>query len=124
MRTQRVLLGELVVDREMPIELRAELPLAEVSEKAAVLKGRLVYLLDTRFRPSDPELPSRYGLTVEDVAESLHCRCRTVLRMIKSGQLHPLNDDDGEFYFDPAEIAGITHVPINPSLSRLVPPRK
>jgi hypothetical protein len=123
MRTQRVLLGELVIDKEPPIELRAELSSAEAIEKAAILKDRLAYLLDTRFRPADPELPVRRGFTIEEVAESLNCRCRTVLRMAKSGELHPLSDENGEVYFDPADIPGIA-VPIDPSLSRLVPPRK
>ena len=55
MRTRWVLLGELVIDTEPPIELRAELASTEAGKKAAVLKDRLAYLLDTRFRPADPE---------------------------------------------------------------------
>ena len=87
MRTQEVLLGQLVIEREPPIELRAELPCVEAARKAAVLKDRLAYLLDTRFRPSDPEPRPLPGLTVQEVAELLHCRCKTVLRMIKRGEL-------------------------------------
>jgi excisionase family DNA binding protein len=121
MRTRRVLLGELVIGSEPAIELRAELPCREASKKAAVLKDRLAYLLDTRFRPAEPEPPETPGLTVEEVAESLHCRCRTVLQMIRRGKLHPVSDEDGELYFDPAEVANVTHVPINSGLSRLVP---
>jgi hypothetical protein len=44
--------------------------------------------------------------------------------MIKSGQLRPLGDENAEPYFDPVEVARITHVPINSKLSRLVPARK
>ena len=46
--------GELVIDTEPPIELRAELASTEAGKKAAVLKDRLAYLLDTRFRPAIP----------------------------------------------------------------------
>jgi hypothetical protein len=120
MRTQRVVLGELVIDGKSPIELRAELPSAKARENTGVLKDKLAYLLDTRFRPSDPEPLPRPGLTVEDVAALLHCRCRTVLRMIKQGQLHPFTDDD-ELYFDREEVARIAHIPLDHGLSRPVP---
>ena len=123
MRTQRVLLGQLVIDRELPIDLFAEVPFAEAGKNVAVLKDRLAYLLDARFRPSDPLPPKNHGLTVEEVAESLHCRCRTVLRMIRRGDLHPVSDEDGELYFDPEEIAGVRSVPIYPKLSLLMPPK-
>src|ERR1700722_1477139 len=113
MRKQRVLLGELTIDKEPPIELHVDLPYPEAREKSAVLKDRLVFLLDARFRPACPEPASRYGLTVEDVADLLRCRCLTVLEMIKHGNLHPFSDEDGELHFDPAEIAGITHIRIS-----------
>ncbi len=118
MRTQRVLLGQLVIDREPSIDLYAELPSAEARKKSAALKDRLAYLLDTRFRPAEPEPAPKLKLTVEDVAGALHCRCRTVLRMTKRGELHPVSDEDGELYFDPAEVESVKHVPISPTLSR------
>ncbi len=121
MRTQRVLLGQLVIERELPIDLFAEVPSSEASEKVAALKDRLAFLLDARFQPSDQLPPPRVAPTVEDVAELLHCRCRTVLRMVKQGQLHPLSDEDGELYFDREEVAKIAHVPLGPTVSRLVP---
>ncbi|SRR5208283_3809555 len=122
MRTQQVLLGELVIDNESAIELRAKVPSSEVARKVAILKDRLAFLLDTRFRPADPEPPRTSRLSVQDVAESLHCRCRTVLEMIRRGEIHPVRGEDGEIYFDPSEIARMTHVRINPKLSRLVRP--
>jgi Helix-turn-helix domain len=88
------------------------LPVSFAGSKAAILKDRLAFLLDTRFRPSAPESPPRPGLTVEEVADRLHCRCRTVLRMIRRGDLRPFNGEDGELYFDPAEVAGIKAVPM------------
>jgi len=123
MRTQRVLLGQLVIDKELPIDLFAEVPFAKAGKNVAVLKDRLAYLLDARFRPSDPLPPNNHGLTVEDVAGLLHCRCLAVVRMIRRGDLHPVSDEDGELYFDPEEIASVRRVPINPKLSLLIPPK-
>ena len=122
MRTQQVILGEIVIDKE-PIELRAELPFSEVGKKTAVLKDRLAYLLDSRFRPANPEPPNAPGLTVEEAADSLHCRCRTVLGMIKRGELHPISDEDGELYLDRAEVESIRHVRLSRTPSRIVPPK-
>jgi hypothetical protein len=119
-RTQRVLLGEMVIDREPPIELYVELPRAEVGKKSATLKERLAFLLDTRFRPASPESPKSSSLTVQEVADLLHCRCRTVLRMIRGGQLHPFSEEDGELYFDRAEVESIRSVPVSSKLFRLV----
>ena len=118
MDTQKVLLGELVIDNEPPIELRADLPSGEVRKRTAALKDRLAYLLDTRFRPADPEPPRI--LTVEDVADLLHCRCRTVLRMIRRGDLHPRNGEDGELYFDRAEVERVQYLPLGGKLTRLI----
>lgn len=124
MRTQRVLLGAMVIDREPPIELYTNLRASEVAKKSAMLKDRLAYLLDTRFLPADPEPHPKPGLTVEEVADLLHCRCRTVLRMIKRGDLQPSSNEDGEVYFDRKEVESIKHVPASPILFRLIPPRK
>jgi hypothetical protein len=121
MRTQWVLLGHLVIDREPPIDLGVELPVDKVVQKAATLKDRLAFLLDTRFRPSQPEPRPLPGLTVEDVASLLHCRCRTVLRMVKRGELHPISDEDSELYFDREEVANLAHLPLSDKLSRLIP---
>jgi hypothetical protein len=123
MRTRRASRGDIVIGGEYPTDVYAEQPFADVDEQTPVGDGRPVDLPEIPLLPADLELPSRRGFTLEDVAESLHCPNRTVLRMIKSGELHPLSDEDGDMYFDPADIPGIA-VPISPSLSRLVPPRK
>lgn len=120
MHTRQVLLGELIIDDESRIEVQASIRSAEVARKVAVLKDRLAYLLDTRFRPAVPEPEKSSRLTVEEVAESLHCHCRTVLQLIRQGELHPIGED-GELYFDPDDVAKVTQVQINPKLSRLVP---
>jgi hypothetical protein len=102
--SQRIFLGELVIDLDLPIELYVELPREEVRIKAAVLKDRLAFLLDTRFRPSNPLAPEETGLTLVEVADRLQCGCRTVLSMITRGDLHPVSDEDGELHFDRAEM--------------------
>lgn len=58
-------------------------------------------------------------LSVEEVAGELGCRCRTVLRLINRGDLHPVVVD-GEPYFDPKEIANVRYVPIGEKIVRLV----
>ena len=115
-----MLLGELVIDKEPPIELYVELPRDQVVKKAAAMKDRLAFLLDTRFRPSDPEPPNSTDLTVEEVAELFHCRVGTVLRMIRRGHLHPRTGDDGESYFDRAEVERVNRAPLSAKLSRFV----
>jgi excisionase family DNA binding protein len=117
MRQQRVWLGGIVLDREPPIDLHVDLPGEAVVKKAAYLKDRLAFLLDTKFRPSPPE-PAH--LTVEQVAEMLNCRCRTVQRMIERGDLHPM-EQNGELYLDRTEVEAIRHVPITERISRLIP---
>ena len=117
MRSQRVLLGQMVVDKEPPIDLFVDLPFATVAQKSAALKERLAFLLDTRFQPAPPE---SLHLTVEQVAGLLHCRCRTVLRMIERGNLHPI-EENGEMYFERSEIERLRHLPISPIFSRLIP---
>lgn len=107
MRTQRVLLGEMLIEKEPPIELYVELPRSEVGKRSAAMKDRLAYLLDTRFRPANPVPAHKLKLTVEDVADLLHCRCRTVMRMVRRGELHPVSDEDSELYFDPAEVENV-----------------
>ena len=121
MRSQRVLLGELIIDKEPPIELYAELPSADAHKKCAALKDRLAYLLDTRFRPSAPTASPFPGMTVEEVAQELRCPCLTVLRLVRRGKLHPIHqNDDSEPYFDREEVADIKAARFA-ILSRLVP---
>src|SRR5579871_2509460 len=99
MRKKRVLLGQLVIDRELPIDLYAQGPSTEADKTVAVLKDRLAYLLAARFHPSDPESSKASGLTIEDVAGLLEFRCQTVLRMTRRNDLHPVTAEDGELYF-------------------------
>jgi hypothetical protein len=106
MDKQRILLGELVIDKDSPIELHVELPAAEARPRSAALKDRLAFLLDTRFRPASP-VSLEKPLSVVQVAELLRCRCLGVLRMIKQGKLHPVSDEDGELLFDPVEVANV-----------------
>lgn len=74
-------------------------------------------LLDTRFRAAPPEFER---LTLEQVAEALHCRGRTVLRMIERGTLHPV-EESGEMFFEHSEVERVRNLPISPILLRLIP---
>jgi hypothetical protein len=112
MGKQAVLIGEIILNHEPRITLYAETAIPISPEGIAILKDKLVNLLDTRFHPSEPK-PPRPGLTVEDVAGLLHCHSNAVLRMVTEGKLHPFNDDrDGKLYFNPEEVAIIAHLPI------------
>jgi hypothetical protein len=121
MDKQAVLIGEIVLSQEPRISLYAETPIPLSREGIAVLKDKLVNLLDTRFHPSEPVQLKLPGLTVEDVATLLHCRCITVLKMVKQSKLLPISTEEGEMYFSREEVAKIAHIPIGPGLFRIVP---
>ena len=59
-------------------------------------------------------------LSIEQVTTALGCRCRTVLRMMRRGDLHYVTVG-GELYFDPKEIAPVRYFPIGGKICRLVP---
>jgi len=107
MLRQWVVLGELVIDKDAPIELHVELPAADARAKSAALKDRLAFLLDTRFRPAGPMSLEEARLSVVEVAKLLRCRCVGVKKMIGRGRLHPISDEDGELYFDRAEVESV-----------------
>jgi hypothetical protein len=121
MDKQAVLIGEIILNQEPRITLFAESSIPVSPEGIAVLKDKLANLLDTRFRPSEPEPLPLPGLTVEEVAALLHCRCLTVLKMVRQGKLFPVSTEDGEMYFDREKVEKIAHIPIGPKLSRIVP---
>ncbi len=106
MRTQSVCIGEIVIDAE-PITLRAEISGKTSPARIALLKYKLAYLLDTRFRPSPP--PAGTEMTIDEVTALWHCHRVTVLRRMKSGELHAVSDEDGELRFDRAEVARLKH---------------
>lgn len=121
MDKQAVLIGEIILSQEPRITLYAESPIPVSREGIAILKDKLVNLLDTRFRPAQPEPLPFPGLTVEEVAGLLRCRCLTVLKMVRQGKLFPISTEDGEMYFSREEVAKIAHIPIGQGLSRIVP---
>jgi len=51
----------------------------------------------------------------------LHCRCLTVLKMVRQRRLFPISTEGGEMYFRREEVAKIAHIPIGLGLSRIVP---
>jgi hypothetical protein len=117
MRQQMVIIGELVINREPLLNFEWNCLRAKQTRR---LPHSNTGSLDTRFLAGDPEKRKHPGLTVEEVARLLHCRCRSVLRMIRRGDLHPFTGEDGELYFDRVEVEIITHVPLNDILSRRI----
>jgi hypothetical protein len=119
MRTHRVCIGELLVEGDSRIDLYAELSNLQSYEHAAKLREQLSNLLGNAFRPAPgPHEEPRLG--IPDVADLLGCGCEGVQRLVKRGALHPVSDEDGDLYFDPAEIRSIKHVSLSPTLSRIV----
>jgi hypothetical protein len=100
-----VLIGEITLNQEPRIALYAETEIPISRAGLAALKDQLMHLLDMRFRPTDPEPLTDSKLAVAEVADLLCCRCLTVLQMVTQGKLHPVSDQHGELYFDPAEVA-------------------
>jgi hypothetical protein len=56
MDTQSVLLGEIVLGNEPRIKLYADTAVPLSRAGIAGLKDKLAFLLDSRFRPSDPQI--------------------------------------------------------------------
>jgi excisionase family DNA binding protein len=100
MSKQRVLIGEIVLDGE-PVSLRVEAAEQVSRARSAILKYKLAFLLDSRFRPAPPE-PSNEK-TIDEVTALWGCHRVTVLRRLESGELHPI-DQGGDVRFDRAEV--------------------
>ena len=120
MRTQRICLGELVFDGEPPIWLHADLPILRISENSAALQQSLRELLGHHFRPADRHSSKDVKLTVADVADWLGCTSFKVQQMVKLSRLHPVSDEDGERYFEAAEVRRIKCIPISRPSKRSV----
>ena len=118
--TRPVSIGELIIDGQTSVALLAELPGSEVGEKAALLQENLAQLLGSRFRPANPKSFRKPKLTISDVADWLDCSAASVQRMVELRQLHPVSDEDGELYFDEAELESVKHIPINRGLTRIL----
>ena len=112
MDRQSVLIGEIVIDQEPRIALYAQTDIPISREGIAVLKDKLAYLLDSRFRPAEPPAPRR-EMTISEVIETWHCYRSTVLRFVREGLLHP-TQVNGDLRFDRLEVL---------SLEKLVPER-
>jgi hypothetical protein len=82
------------LDYEPRIALYAQSEIPLSSEGIGVLKDKFSYLLDARFKPSEPEASNPF-MTMFEVAKVCHCTWATVARMSRDGRLHPvmLNDE-------------------------------
>ena len=96
MDTQSVLIGQIVLGNEPRISLYAETPVPLSREGIATLKDKLATILDSRFRASDP--PCREEMSIAEVAARWHCRAATVLRRIRTGELHPIERNNDVFF--------------------------
>ena len=104
MSKQQVLIGEILLDGE-PLSLRVEVGEPVSRARSAILKYKLAYLLDTRFRPAAPEPSKEMGL--DEVMALWGCHRVTVLRRLERGELHPI-DKGGDLRFDRAEVERLT----------------
>ena len=102
MNTQSVLIGEIVLGGEPRIALYAETPIPLSAHGIAVLKDKLVNILDTRFQPAAPPSPSDQ-MTIDEVIALWGCHRVTVLKRMEAGLLHPINRGE-ELVFDRAEV--------------------
>jgi hypothetical protein len=105
MHTQSVFVGEVVLDQERRIDLYAtsEMPFSKSS--VAVLKAKLEFLLNSRFRTAlDPR--NRF-LQVDEIAKRWRSTPARVARMVRNGGLHPIIVINDEAFFDPAAVARV-----------------
>jgi hypothetical protein len=107
METQSVVIGEIVLDpTSAPLRVETSEPLS--TARIALLKYKLAFLLDSRFRPAAPE-PSD-EMTLDEVLALWKCRRVTVLRRMKAGELHAI-ERDGQMRFDRTEIERLVRAP-------------
>jgi hypothetical protein len=103
MNTQSVFVGEVFLDQKRQIDLYAasEVPFSKSS--VAVLKAKLEFLLNSRFRTAlDPR--NRF-LQVDEIAKRWRSTPARVARMVRKGQLHPIIVINDKAFFDPAAVA-------------------
>jgi hypothetical protein len=95
-----VILGEIILDRES-IVLHAEMVGPMIPARIALLKYKLAFILDTRFKPAPP--PESQEMTVEELTARWKCPTTIILRRIQAGELHPI-ERGGEMRFDRDEV--------------------
>jgi len=87
MNERNVVLGEIVLNGES-IALRAEIAGPIIPARVELIKYKLAYLLDTRFKPAPP--PERKEMTIDELTARWKCHRVTILRRIQMGDLHPI----------------------------------
>jgi hypothetical protein len=100
MDTQSVLIGEILFDGES-IPLRVEAVAPASPARIALLKYKLSFLLDTRFKAAPP--PETNEMTLEEVLKRWKCHRAAVSRRIKAGELRPI-ERDGDLRFSREEV--------------------
>jgi hypothetical protein len=105
MDKQSVFVGEVVLDHGPRIDLYAASTLPFSKSNVAVLKAKLEFLLNSRFRTAlDPR--NRF-LRVSEIAKMWRYTPARVTRMVRNGQLHPAIVVNDEAFFDPEEVARV-----------------
>jgi len=100
MDERNVVLGEIVLDRES-IVLHAEMAGPMIPARIALIKYKLAFILDTRFKPAPP--PESKEMTIDELTVRWKCHSTIILRRIEAGELHPI-ERDGEMLFDREEV--------------------
>jgi hypothetical protein len=105
MDKQSVFVGEVVLEHEAHIDLYAASAAPFSKSSVAVLKSKLEFLLNSRFRPAlDPR--NRF-LRVSEIAKRWHYTPAKVARMVRDDLLHPAIVINDEAFFDPEEVARV-----------------
>ena len=117
-----MLVGELVIGNEPPIRLYAQSEIPISPADIAIVKDQLAFLLAERFRPS--ALPARnHKMTIDEVTALSQRHRVTVLRLMRSGELHPL-ENRGDVRFDRAEVERLANLFPSPSGPKSTPGSK
>lgn len=105
MDKRSVLIGEIVLGSEPRIALYAENPVPLSNAGVAVLKDKLAFILDTRFRPSNP-IPTDQYIRMAEVIKNWRCSPAKIAELVRCERLHPIVMND-EAFFNPDEIARV-----------------
>lgn len=100
MDERKVVLGEIALNGESVV-LRAEIAGPIVPARVELIKYKLAYLLDTRFKPAPPA--QNKEMAVDKLTARRKSRRVTILRRIEVGELNPIQRRGG-IRFDREEV--------------------
>jgi hypothetical protein len=103
---ESVVIGEIIINGEPRVTLRAETAIPLSAEGVIALKGKFAELLEIRFRAAESDVHRHRTITMAEVIETWHCYRSTVMRLIRQGRLHPTTVH-GELQFDRREVINL-----------------